>query len=131
MQLALAALPAVTANGSEVLFVSHTTAPTAFFDAIAARQLALLNDADLRFDLDECKKMIASLRIGDAHIESIAAVTGGHAGALILACELLRGTDPKSALGVETVERIHAHLLGKLVERMPQARRELLLKTAF
>ena len=71
------------------------------------------------------------MRIGDAHSESIAALTGGHAGALILACELLRGTDPKSALGVETVERIHSHLLTKLVERMPQERRELLLRTAF
>ena len=58
-------------------------------------------------------------------------MTGGHAGALILACELLRGTDPKSALGVETVERVHSHLLTKLVERMPHARRELLLQTAF
>ena len=75
--------------------------------------------------------MISALRIGDAHGESIAALTGGHAGALILACELLRGTDPKSALGVETVERVHSHLLTKLVEQMPQARRELLVQTAF
>ena len=131
MQQAFATLTGIASNSNEVLFVSQSTAPTTFFDAIAARQLALLNDADLHFDLDECKAMIAALRIGDAHSESIAALTGGHAGALILACELLRGTDPKSALGIETVERIHAHLLGKLVERMPQARRELLLKTAF
>lgn len=131
MQRALAALTAAAANGNELLFVSQSTAPTAFFDAIAARQLALLNDADLRFDVDECKAMISALRIGDAHSESIAALTGGHAGALILACELLRGTDPKSALGVETVERIHSHLLTKLVERMPERRRELLLQTAF
>lgn len=131
MQQALAALVAATANGHEFLFVSQSTAPAAFFDSIAARQLALLNDADLHFDLAECREMISALRIGDAHGESIAALTGGHAGALILACELLRGTDPKSALGVETVERVHSHLLTKLVERMPQARRELLLQTAF
>ena len=131
LQQALAALIAATANGHELLFVSQSTAPTAFFDSIAARQLALLNDADLHFDLAECKAMISALRIGNAHGESIAALTGGHAGALILACELLRGTDPKSALGVETVERVHSHLLTKLVERMPEARRELLLQTAF
>lgn len=131
MQQAFAALTGIASTSNEVLFVSQSTAPIAFFDAIAARQLALLNDADLRFDLDECNAMITALRIGDAHSESIAALTGGHAGALILACELLRGTDPKSALGIETVERIHAHLLGKLVERMPQPRRELWLKTAF
>ena len=75
--------------------------------------------------------MTAALRIGDTQSESIAALTGGHAGALVLACELLRGTDPKSAIGVETVERIHSHLLTKLVDRMPLPRRELLLRTAF
>ena len=132
MQQALAALVAGLAKGHELLFVSESTASTAFFDSIAARQLALLNDADLHFDLAECKAMISALQIGDTHSESIAALTGGHAGALILACELLRGTDPKSALGVaETVERIHSHLLAKLVERMPRERRELLLHTAF
>lgn len=131
MQVALAALVAVALNGTELLFVSQSTAPTAFFDAIAARRLALLNDADLRFDIDECKAMTAALRIGETRSDSIAALTGGHAGALVLACELLRGTDPKSALGVETVERIHSHLLTKLVERMPEQRRELLLQTAF
>ena len=131
MQQAFAALVAATAKGHELLFVSQSTAPIAFFDSIAARQLGLLNDADLHFDLAECKAMTATLRVDVAQTESIAAFTGGHAGALVLACELLRGTDPRSALGVETVERIHAHLLTKLVERMPQPRRELLLQTAF
>ena len=131
MQRALAAFVTALSNANELLFVSQSTAPSALFDAIAARQLALLNDADLRFDLDECKAMISALRIGEAHSESIAALTGGHAGALILACELLRGTDPNSTLGIETVERIHSHLLTKLVDLMPQLRRELLLQTAF
>ena len=131
MQRALAVLATVAVNGNEILFVSQSTAPTAFFDAIAARRLALLNDADLRFDVEECKAMTAALRFDEAQTENIAALTGGHAGALVLACELLRGTDPKSAVGVETVERIHSHLLSKLVERMPQPRRELLIQTAF
>src|SRR5688572_3779755 len=131
MQQALTALVLATAKGHELLFVSQSAPPTAFFDAIAARQLALLNDADLHFDLAECQAMMSALRIRGEHGESIAALTGGHAGALILACELLRGTDPKSALGVETVERVHWHLLTRLVERMPPERRELLLQTAF
>ena len=46
----------------ELLFISQATAPTAFFDAIAARQLALLNDVDLRFEADECNAMTAALR---------------------------------------------------------------------
>jgi ATP/maltotriose-dependent transcriptional regulator MalT/DNA-binding SARP family transcriptional activator len=131
MQRALAAIVAVAASGNELLFVSQSAAPVGFFDAISARQLGLLNDADLRFDTDECKAMTASLRVGDAQSESISALTGGHAGALVLACELFRGTDPKSALGVATAERIHSHLLSKLIERMPEQRRELLLQTSF
>ena len=115
----------------ELLFISQATAPTAFFDAIGARQLALLNDVDLRFEADECKAMTAALRINPSQCESISAITGGHAGAMVLACELLRGTDPHSALSLQTVERIHLHLLAKLVEQMPEQRRALLLQTAF
>ncbi|MBA2548207.1 MAG: AAA family ATPase [Burkholderiaceae bacterium] len=131
MQSALAALVSIAGDGNEMLFVSESTAPATFFDSIAARRLALLNDADLHFDADECRAMTAALRVGSAQCDSIAALTGGHAGALVLACELLRGTDPKSALGTATVERIHSHLLAKLVERMPEERRQLLLQTAF
>lgn len=131
IQVALAALVSIAVNQSELLFVSESTVPGTFFDAIAARQLALLNDADLHFDADECKAMTAALRVGAAESDSIATLTGGHAGALVLACELLRGTDPKSALGSTTVERIHSHLLTKLVERMSEPRRNLLVQTAF
>ncbi len=131
MLSSLTELIGLTGERIELLFVSQATAPTAFFDAIAARRLALLNDADLRFDADECKAMTAALRIDGAQCEHIAALTGGHAGALVLACELLRATDARSALGVETVERIHSHLLSKLIDRMPEPRRELLVQTAF
>jgi len=131
MQSALAALMAAATDGSEILLVSESTAPTAFFDLIAARRLALLNDADLHFDTDECRAMTTALRVNSTQCDSIAALTGGHAGALVLACELLRGTDPKSALGNATIDRIYSHLLTKLVERMPEQRRELLLQTAF
>jgi len=131
MQRALVELVAIAGNESELLFVSESTAPGAFFDAIASRQMGLVNDVDLRFSSDECKALTATLRIAEEQSTSISALTGGHAGALVLACELLRGTDPKSALGVATVERIHLHLLTKLVERMPPSRRELLLRTAY
>ena len=84
MQLVLAALVAIAVDKSEVLFVSESIAPTAFFDAIAARRLVLLKDADLHFDAAECKAMTAALRVGAAERDSIAALTGGHAGALVL-----------------------------------------------
>ena len=115
----------------ELLFVSEETAPTAFFDAIAARRLTLLNDIDLRFEAEECKAMTAALRVDPLQCESISTITGGHAGAIVLACELLRGTDVASAIGTQTVDRIHSHLLSKLVEHMPPLRRELLLQTTF
>ena len=131
MLASLACLIDLANERTEVLLVSEPAVPTAFFDAIAARRLAMLNDVDLHFDTNECKTMTAALRIDDAQQEKIAALTGGHAGALVLACELLRSKDPNSVLGVETVERIHLHLLSKLIERMPLPRRTLLLQTAF
>ncbi len=131
MQASLAAMIDVAGARLEQLFVSEETTPTPFFDAIAARRLVLLNDADLHFNVDECKSMGAMLRIGGKQCEDIAALTGGHAGALVLACELLRSTGARSALGAQTAERIHLHLLSKLVERMPEMRHELLLQTAF
>ena len=131
MLASLACLVDLANERIEVLLVSEPSTPAAFFDAIAARRLALLNDVDLHFDASECKAMTASLRIDDAQREKMAVLTGGHAGALVLACELLRNKDPSSALGLETVERIHSHLLSKLVERMPPERGQLLMNTAY
>ncbi len=131
MLSALTALVDVAGARIELLFVSEDVPPVEFFDVISGRRLALLNDVDLSFTAEECGAMTAGLRLQGHQSETIAAITGGHAGALVLACELLRGTDPHRALSVETVGRIHLHLLSKLVERMPSARRELLLQTAY
>lgn len=131
MTSSLAQLIQLAPQHVELLFVSETVAPTALFDAIAQRRLSLLNDIDLRFNPEECEAITAPLRIDRAQCEQIAKLTGGHAGAMVLACELLRGVDTGSALGVETVERIHSHLLSKLIDRMPPTQRELLLRTAF
>ncbi|HVG05732.1 MAG TPA: hypothetical protein VM937_12415, partial [Burkholderiaceae bacterium] len=127
----LTVLICAASTRTELLFVSESVAPTEFFDVIASRRLELLNDADLHFNISECKAMSTALRVDNAQCEDIAALTGGHAGALVLACQLLRGTDPESAFAAQTAERIHTHLLSKLVERMPPAQRELLLQTAF
>ena len=131
MLSALTALVDVAGARIELLFVSEDVPPVEFFDVISGRRLALLNDVDLSFTAEECEAMTAGLRLQGHQSETIAAITGGHAGALVLACELLRGTDPHSALSVQTVGRIHLHLLSKLVERMPEQRRQLLLQTAF
>lgn len=131
MRMSLAEFTALVGAPIELLFVSEDTVPTAFFDAVAARRLSVLNDVDLHFDPSECKAMMAALRIDGTQCERISAVTGGHAAALVLACELLRGKDLAGDTDVDTVGRIHTHLLSKLVERMPPARRQLLLQTAF
>ncbi len=128
---ALVELVEVTSERLEVLFISESIAPPEFFDVIADRRMMLLNDVDLNFDLVECEAMVEAMRIDIAQSEAIATLTGGHAAALVLACELLRGTDVRSDLGMQTVDRIHLHLLSRLVERMPVARRNLLLATAY
>jgi ATP/maltotriose-dependent transcriptional regulator MalT len=61
----------------------------------------------------------------------LAAITGGHAGALVLACEFLRSTGGKHEGSADVVTQIHQHVLERLLERMAPARRELLLQTAL
>jgi LuxR family transcriptional regulator, maltose regulon positive regulatory protein len=127
----LAELTMIAGERVELLFISEDTVPTDFFDAVAARRLSLLNDVDLHFDASECRAMTAALRIAENECERLAAVTGGHAAALVLACELLRDKNLAGDLGADTVGRIHTHLLSRLVERMPPPRQQLLLQTAF
>lgn len=115
----------------EILFVSEEPAPPAFFDAISARRLALGNDLPLAFDARECTALGEVLHLAQIDGSELAALTGGHAGALVLACEFLRGAGTTGARVDATVGRIHRHLLGKLLERMPAPRRDLLLHTAF
>jgi LuxR family maltose regulon positive regulatory protein len=128
---ALAHFVGIADSSVEILLVAEEPAPPAFFDAVAARQLSLCNDLSLAFDAQECQALGDALRLADADGASLAALTGGHAGALVLACEFLRGAGTTGGRAQATIESIHRHLLDKLLERMPAARRDLLLRTAF
>jgi len=116
---------------AQVWFVGEDPPPPAFFDAIAARQLALCNDVPLAFDASECQALARAARVESVAGDELAALTGGHAAALVLACEFLR-----SAPGVESgadrgVAQIHRYLLGRLLARMTQSRRDVLLRTCL
>jgi LuxR family transcriptional regulator, maltose regulon positive regulatory protein len=128
---ALARLAMQADTTLEVMFVSEEPAPPPFFDAVAARQLSLCNDLSLAFDAEECRALGDALRLAGADGANLAALTGGHAGALVLACEFLRGAGSDGGRADAAIERIHLHLLGKLLEQMPAPRSDLLLRTAF
>jgi hypothetical protein len=49
----------------------------------------------------------------------------------VLACEYLRGGDDSDPRADAVIERIHQHLLDRLLERMPDSRRKVLARTAF
>ena len=115
----------------EIWFIGEESPPVAFFDAIASRRLSLCNDVRLAFDVAECESLAANLRVASVSGADLAALTGGHAGALVLACELLRGAEVRAAKTERIVDQIHRHLLARLLERMPHARRELLLLTCL
>ena len=129
IQRALAQLVALAS--AEIWFIGEDSPPVAFFDAIASRRLALCNDVRLAFDAHECESLAATLRVASVSGADLAALTGGHAGALVLACELLRGAEMRAAQTEGIVDKIHRHLLARLLERMPDARRELLLLTCL
>ncbi len=57
----LARLVAVADARLELVFIGTETAPPAFFDAIAARRLALCNDLRLEFEPGECVALAAGL----------------------------------------------------------------------
>jgi ATP/maltotriose-dependent transcriptional regulator MalT/DNA-binding SARP family transcriptional activator len=129
IQEALAAFVAL--EGVEIWFVGEEVPPVPFFDAISSRRLALCNEVRLAFDVHECESLAETLRLGSVSGADLAAMTGGHAGALVLACELLRGTQLNAPITERIVAKIHRHLLARLLERMPHARSELLLRTCL
>jgi len=114
-----------------MVFIAEVNAPPAFFDAIAARKLRLCNDLPLQFSPDECVALAANARIPAPDGEALAALTGGHAAALVLACELLRGSGLAPSPHHPVVEQIHLHLLDRLLQSATPARRLLLEKTAY
>src|SRR5437763_2078874 len=129
VQQALAAFVALAS--AEIWFVGQDRPPAPFFDAIASRRLAVCNEVQLAFDVRECESLAGTLRLESVGGADLAALTGGHAGALVLACELLRGARPNAATTERIVDKIHRHLLARLLERMPDSRRELLLRTCL
>jgi len=121
----------VARASGEIWFVGEEPPPVAYFDAIATRRLALCNDVQLAFDVGECESLAGILRVTSVSGTDLAAMTGGHAGALVLACELLRGAQLTAPITDSIVATIHRHLLARLLERMPASRSELLLRTCL
>jgi len=114
-----------------IVFIAEENAPPTFFDAIAARQLQLCNDLSLQFSPTECRALAVEARLAAPDGETLAALTGGHAAALVLACELLRGSGLAPSPGHPVVAQIHLHLLERLLLAATPTRRLLLEKTAF
>jgi DNA-binding SARP family transcriptional activator len=132
MQRALAAFVAHANAPLEIWFASEEPPPRAFFDVMAQRKLGLCNDVPLAFDAQECDALAAASRSPALDGGELAVLTGGHAATLVLACELLRGAQATApAHAQRTVSEIHRHLLGSLLDRMPDGRRALLLRTSF
>ena len=127
----LACLASLATETRQVVFVSEEPPPGEFFDLVAARQVSLCNDLPLDFDVEECAALGRTLRLASADGQALRKLTGGHAAALVLACEYLRGGDDSDPRMDAVIERIHQHLLDRLLERMPDSRRKLLARTAF
>ena len=120
----------VTAADVDVWLVGEEPPTPAFFDAIASRRLAICNDVRLAFDAEECAKLAHEARVVHIDGRALAGLTGGHAGAVVLACEMLRLAHPGPDT-MRAVDEMHLHLLTRLLDAMAPARRDLLLQTAF
>ena len=132
LQRALARFALLAPTGATLWFVGEEPPPPAFFDAIVARQLALCNDVPLVFDAAECGAMARAARVEAVSGDELAVLTGGHAAALVLACEFLRGAPAAESPRAErAVGEIHRYLLARLLARMSPARRDVLLQTCL
>lgn len=101
----------------EVIFISELPPSIELFEQIATRRLTVCS-IDLRFEAPECAQLAGRLGLADRRGDELAALTGGHAGALVIACELLRSKTLTQAQRSAVAEQMHRYLLGKLMERL-------------
>jgi ATP/maltotriose-dependent transcriptional regulator MalT/DNA-binding SARP family transcriptional activator len=130
----LTQLVLVTGPLLRCIFIADVPPTPAFFDAIMRRQLMMANDLDLRFSVADCEAAARQVRVAHLSGVELHALTGGHAGALVLACELLRAARPAAAGTARRdgspIEQMHAYLLHKLLDDLPGPQRDLLLHTS-
>jgi LuxR family maltose regulon positive regulatory protein len=130
----LTQLVLVTGEALRCIFIADVPPSSAFFDAIMRRQLTVANDLDLRFSAADCAAAARQVRAAHLSGDELQALTGGHAGALVLACELLRAQRPAAAGAARRdggpVEQMHTHLLQRLLDDLPLPQRDLLLNTS-
>ena len=122
----LAEAVAVCLPPLELVLLSQTAPPAALYDALMAQRLTELTDLDLRFSATECARVGQRLGLARADGEMLAALSGGHAGALVLACGLLRGAPATRAEPAAVADKVHGHLLQKVVARLTPTEREVL-----
>lgn len=125
---ALGAFIAAADSEMELLFVAETPPPATCFDAIAAGRLTVCSDLDLRFDREQCGALATALRLPAVAGERLATLSGGHAGALVLACELLRASGGTERAAQQVANQIHGHLLAGLLDRLPAEQSDLALR---
>jgi LuxR family maltose regulon positive regulatory protein len=128
---ALTQFIAIADGEMELLFVAETPPPAACFDAIAAGRLTVCNDLDLRFDRDQCRALAGALRLPPAVGDRLATMSSGHAGALVLAGELLRASGGTERAAQTVADQIHGHLLASLLDRLPPQHSELALRAGI
>jgi ATP/maltotriose-dependent transcriptional regulator MalT/DNA-binding SARP family transcriptional activator len=104
---------------TELILLSQRPPPPGLYGALAAGQLAALGDLGLPFGVAECAQIAARHGLAPARGAELAEITGGHAAALVLACELMRSEGTRSTASLPRVEQVHRHLVGKLLAQLP------------
>lgn len=121
---------AAAAGGSnaalEWLFIALEGPPSAMFDAISARSLAICNDLPFACSFEECNRLAHLLRVPHPDGGHLRALTGGHPAAIVLACELLRDVAADSRAARDGLDPIYEHLLKGMLSSLVASRRDLL-----
>ncbi len=127
----LAALLCSGAPGVRGFACSQQPPGEAFYDALSKRALAVCFKVELALTTRECSALAAQYGLDESEAEQLRAVTGGHAAAAVLACELVRAQRGARGSLQSVATGVHGFLLEQLVQRLSPSQRRILLETSF
>lgn len=125
LSAALGELP----DGVQWVFASREPPPAAYASQLAARQLALVDAATLRFDAAETEQLVALHGHDPAMVEPLAAAQGWAAGMTLMLLGQPRGAAPSMAHAAR--QRLFDYFADEVLSRMDALEQRLLGAIAF
>jgi hypothetical protein len=126
-----AAITCIAAREERRLVVISRLPPPSSITALVASGDCALCHLDLSFSAQDCVRLATAQQVKLHSGEDLRSLTGGHAASLVLACEFMRSTQSRESVASAGAAGAHGFLLARLLEVLPPAQRELLLRCCW